>query len=96
MTDLHTYSLLTVFLVGLGIVLIAADIGRRLGMRTGDTNDTQLGTLEAAVIGMLALMIGFTFSMALTRFDSRRDAVIDEANAIGHRGAARPPAPGPA
>jgi hypothetical protein len=28
-------------------------------------------------------MIGFTFSMALNRYDTRRSAVVDEANAIG-------------
>ncbi|HTO67085.1 MAG TPA: hypothetical protein VMM15_38200 [Bradyrhizobium sp.] len=32
---------------------------------------------------MLALMIGFTFAMALSRFDARRDALMNEANAIG-------------
>ena len=28
-------------------------------------------------------MIGFTFLMALTRFEARREAVLNEANAIG-------------
>ena len=83
MSDLHTYPLLTVFLVGLGMILIATEIGRRLGLRVSDADDSQLTTLEAAIIGLLALIIGFTFSMALTRFDSRRDAVMEEANAIG-------------
>jgi hypothetical protein len=31
----------------------------------------------------LALMIAFTFAMALSRFEGRRDAVLQEANAIG-------------
>ena len=35
------------------------------------------------MLGLLALMISFTFAMALTRFDARRDAVLNEANAIG-------------
>jgi len=35
------------------------------------------------MIGLLALLIGFTFSMALSRFEARRDAVVQEANAIG-------------
>jgi len=35
------------------------------------------------VLGLLALMIGFTFSMALNRFEARRDALVSEANAIG-------------
>ena len=39
--------------------------------------------LEGAILGLLALMIGFTFAMALSRFEARRDAVLTEANAIG-------------
>ena len=35
------------------------------------------------MLGMLALLLGFTFSMALARNDMRRQLVVDEANAIG-------------
>ena len=35
------------------------------------------------MLGLLALIIGFTFAMALSRFEARRDAVLNEANAIG-------------
>ena len=35
------------------------------------------------MFGLLALMLAFTFSMAVTRFEARRDAVLNEANAIG-------------
>jgi hypothetical protein len=41
-----------------------------------------LTTLESAGLGLLALLIGFTFAMALTRFDARLRGVLDEANAI--------------
>jgi hypothetical protein len=44
---------------------------------------SNIATLEASMLGLLALMLGFTFSMALTRFDARRDALLSEANAIG-------------
>ncbi|WP_165248394.1 bestrophin-like domain [Paludisphaera soli] len=36
-----------------------------------------------AVLGLLALLLGFTFSLAASRFDARRQAVLEEANAIG-------------
>lgn len=36
-----------------------------------------------SVLGLLALLIGFAFSLALQRYDSRRELVIREANAIG-------------
>ncbi|MGV3770010.1 MAG: hypothetical protein ACO1NM_08290 [Sphingobium phenoxybenzoativorans] len=39
--------------------------------------------LLSAVLGLLALLLGFTFSMALSRYEARRDLVVQEANAIG-------------
>jgi hypothetical protein len=39
--------------------------------------------VQAAVLGMLALLMGFTFSMAVTRYETRRDLVLQEANSIG-------------
>ncbi|MGB8178081.1 MAG: hypothetical protein WCF29_24310, partial [Pseudolabrys sp.] len=44
---------------------------------------SNFSTLESAMLGLLALMLAFTFSMALTRFEARRDALLNEANAIG-------------
>jgi len=83
MFDLDNYSLLTIFLVGLAVVLGASEIGRWLGGRTEDRGSSNVSTLESAVFGLLALMLGFTFAMALSRFEARRDAVLNEANAIG-------------
>jgi hypothetical protein len=40
-------------------------------------------TLEASILGLLALMIGFTFALALSRFEARREGVLNEATAIG-------------
>jgi hypothetical protein len=81
--DLQDYPLSAIFLVSLVLILVASEAGRRLGARTcgrGDANDS---TLEAAILGLLALMISFTFAMGLSRFEARRDAVLSEANAIG-------------
>ena len=39
--------------------------------------------LVGAALSVLALLIGFTFSLALTRYDSRRVLVVHEANALG-------------
>jgi hypothetical protein len=91
MFDLYNYSLLTAFLIGLAVILAASEIGRLLGVHAAggsDDNvstleDDNLSTLEGAVLGLLALMIAFTFAMALSRFEARRDAVLNEANAIG-------------
>lgn len=83
MIDLYDYSLVTIFLGGLAAIGIAIEIGYRFGERHGGQGSGNVTTLESAVLGLLALMIGFTFAMALTRFDARREAILSEANAIG-------------
>jgi len=83
MFDLNNYSFLTIVLVGLAAILLASEIGRWLGARTENRGSSNVSTLESAVLGLLALMLGFTFAMALSRFEARRDAVLNEANAIG-------------
>jgi hypothetical protein len=67
--------------------LIASEAGFRLGHRSGDQGirDTksQHLTLEAGILGFLGLLLGFTMSMALTRFEIRKQLVLEEAQAIG-------------
>lgn len=41
------------------------------------------GFAMTSVLGLLALLIGFTFSIALGRYDERRGLVVQEANALG-------------
>jgi hypothetical protein len=43
----------------------------------------EFGVIQAATLTLLALIIGFTFSMATTRYDQRKNYEEDEANAIG-------------
>ena len=83
MIGLTDYALLSIFLVSLIVVLTASEIGRWLGLRARDRGGDSVATLESAVLGLLALMLGFTFAMALSRFEDRRDAILHEANAIG-------------
>ncbi len=63
----------------------AAEFGDRLGLRSyrKDTVPNDVGTLAGAALGLLALLVAFSFSMAVDRYDARRDAVLEEANAIG-------------
>src|SRR5947209_17640110 len=82
MIDLYYVPLPLIFLCGVALIWGVSEIGWRLGRR-GDGHSTNIGTLESATVGLLALIIGFTFAMALSRFEARRDAVVQEANAIG-------------
>jgi hypothetical protein len=81
--ELTDFPLLPIFLVSVAVILLAGEIGRRVGVRRGRKGGDNVTTLEGAILGLLALMISFTFAMSLNRFESRRDAVLNEANAIG-------------
>jgi hypothetical protein len=71
-----------VFFVG---SLILLNYGRRLGLhhlkREGAGSMTGLTTVEGAVFVLIGLLLAFTISGALQRFDERRRLVIQEANA---------------
>jgi hypothetical protein len=78
---------LVVGLVYFGLMLIASEVGFHLGRRSGiqatkDTKSQHL-TVEAGILGVLGLLLGFTMSMALTRFEVRKHLVLEEAQAIG-------------
>ena len=81
--NLEDYQLPTIFAVSLVVTFGASEIGRLFGVRALGRGGDDISTLEGAMLGLLALMIGFTFAMALSRFEARRDAVLNEANAIG-------------
>ena len=52
--------------------------------RTKDTETSEdLGVIQTATLTLLALIIGFTFSMAIDRHDNRETLEESEANAIG-------------
>lgn len=46
-------------------------------------NSTENGYMVSAILGLLALLIGFTFSLALNRFEARQALVQQEAVALG-------------
>jgi hypothetical protein len=81
--ELTDFPLLLVFFVSIAVILLAGELGRRLAIRRGQNGGDNVATLEGAILGLLALMISFTFAMSLGRFEARRDAVLNEANAIG-------------
>ena len=68
-------------------MLIFSEIGRRIGIarlaRDSEGLTKGAGAAEAAVFGLLGLLIAFTFSGAASRFEDRRHLIAAEANAIG-------------
>ena len=76
-----------VFLVILVVVLLSVECGYRLGKyrrnRHEQEKETPVGAMVGATLGLLAFILAFTFGLAAARFDTRRQVLLDEANAIG-------------
>ena len=76
------------FAVGLFLgMLMLLEVGRRIGARRLAEDPTGaeagVGAVEGAVFALLGLLIAFTFSEAASRFDTRRQLIIEETNDIG-------------
>lgn len=73
--------------IAVALFLAAIELGFRIGRRFGPGDDdalhTHVSALQNALLGLLALLLGFTFAMSISRFDTRKDLVLEEANAIG-------------
>jgi hypothetical protein len=54
---------------------------KRIIKRHPDKN-ISLGTAEGALMGLMALLLAFTFGMTSTKFETRRQTIIDEANLL--------------
>ena len=91
-----------VFVLTLAVCIGSVEAGAalaRVAMRQKSEKepDGPVGSLVGAVLGLLAFILAFTFGMTATRFDMRKQLVLDEANAIGTtylRAALLPPAEG--
>jgi len=83
-------SLAGVTLAVFGTMLLAAIVGhtiRRLQLRhpsgAEKSDHSQENYLVGSMLGLLALLLAFSFSLAVQRYEERRNLVIEEANAIG-------------
>ena len=76
-----------------GVVVFAAMLGaRELGAfarrvadrrhESGPTSESDANVLLSVALGLLSLLLGFAFSLALSRYDDRRELVTSEASAI--------------
>ncbi|MGI1663926.1 hypothetical protein ACRDNQ_16930 [Palleronia sp. KMU-117] len=58
-------------------------VGRVARKKRDEEAKSQTLTVQGSLLGILGLLLGFTFSVSLSRYDMRSQAVVDEANAIG-------------
>ena len=76
---------LPLFVVSFVVLWISAWIGASLKTprAAGAGASEDFGIIQGATLTLLGLIIGFTFSMALGRYDQRKNLEEEEANAIG-------------
>lgn len=75
-----------IFLISLAVLWLAAWVGGRLGQQwpsRGEDSRADFGVVQGATLTLLGLIIGFSFSMAIGRYDQRKTYEEDETNAIG-------------
>jgi hypothetical protein len=90
---LSNLSIVATGIVTLAVLLVAAAIGQfihraqarrsRGELRESDPSVAQEGYLLSSALGLLGLLLAFSFSMVLNRYETRRELVTKEANAIG-------------
>ncbi|HEY2573659.1 MAG TPA: hypothetical protein VGH65_06310 [Verrucomicrobiaceae bacterium] len=74
-------------MVMVAAILLAIEVGRRIGMRRfkeeGEDFKKGFSAVESAVFALMGLVLAFSFSGALSRFDARRHLVVEEVNDVG-------------
>lgn len=83
----YTYLMFLIATLLFPITLITMEIGRRFGRRrlTEDPEGARagVGAVEGAVFALFGLLIAFTFTSAASRYETRRDLMVQHTNAIG-------------
>lgn len=71
----------------LALLFAAMEAGFRLGRKAKSKVDedtkAQISVIAGSILGVLGLLLGFTVSMSVSRFETRKQLVLEEANAIG-------------
>ena len=84
--SLYTTSQWLIFLIFVVSLLLAGEVGFRLGRsrqaRAGEDARSQITTVQGAILALLGLLLAFTFSMAVSRYEMRKKLVVEAANAI--------------
>ena len=81
--ELSTWLLLVLIAA---VVLVATAIGWIIGRAVRNRSEDlrePFSVMQAALLGFMGLVLAFGLSLAVGRYETRRAAVVDEANAIG-------------
>jgi hypothetical protein len=74
---------LAMFILLIGFYILGYRLRSRTIQKDKDYVVEDLGAINGTLLGLLALLLAFTFSMSNSRYDTRRQSIIEEANAIG-------------
>src|SRR4030095_4110003 len=84
---LDPFPLWTILPLTVVLALLSVELGYRLAryrlQRSQGDPESPLGGTVGATLGLLAFMLAFTFGLAGSRFEDRRQILLSEANAIG-------------
>ena len=84
---LYEQSSIWIVVALLGATVLAGELGCFAGRRQHPESDEArrrtVGSVVGSLLGLLALLISFTFAMAADRYDTRRQLVVSDANALG-------------
>jgi hypothetical protein len=71
-------------LLFVGVMVAACETGYWLGLRSraGERTKALVPIVAASILAIMGLLLGFTMSMSVSRYDGRRRLVVEEANAI--------------
>src|SRR5215472_11049625 len=68
-------------------IIVCLEIGYRIGHRASARNPESahegVGVIDAAVFALLGLLLAFSFAGGTSRLDTKRQLIVQEANAIG-------------
>ncbi len=62
---------------------IGFHLGRRLETSTSEKTKPQISAVEGSILAVLGLLLAFTMSMSVSRYEQRKQLVLEEANALG-------------
>ena len=71
------------FLIVLPVVEGGYRLGRRRQVLSSDPIKSQFTAIQGSLLGLISLLLGFTFSIALHHYDKRSESMLEETNAIG-------------
>ncbi len=84
---LYEFSSIAITTLLFVLIVLLYEVGFHLGRFVQNRTDQEVksltGAIQGSILGLLALLLGFTFSMSMQRYDNRSEALISEANAIG-------------